>query len=238
MEKRTLQIDTTFIIALLSVVISIFSAFFAFIQQRTGKKNLSLTAFLESIDQLGTEEPREAINYVINNIPDYSKSEFQPDHNNSTGNERRPLRIAKNPSEINDVSNIVKEKVLIKTIMGKDEEILWFTAVGFDRVGFMLFELGLPKDIREKYLKWMGGPICNVWNRLAPYIAEHRIERPNYTPYFQHLAEEAYRYYYNQMMETNNEKMPKLVVINPALQHHANSLTANLKKRFTRIRVK
>ncbi len=219
MKIMSLTLDPAFISGL-ALVVSLISIVFAYIQQKIGKRNLSMTAFLESLDQLGTEEARKARGYVIKNVPDYTIEEFNPStKEDSPEKERHKFRIAENPNDIKDMSKIVEKDILIMKFNSSDEEIFWFVASGFDKVGFMLFELGLPKELREKYLEWMGETICTVWNRIAPHLAIHRIERPNYTPHFQNLAMEAYKHYYRQMKESNSNNMPRLFIIERALQH-------------------
>jgi len=219
-----LELDiAALVVSIVSATVALFAALFAYWHQRTGETNLSLTAFLEYVKQLGSEKARKERNWVWNNLPDYSLELL----NNSSSsvqlseNKKSECFIVSNPNQIASLfKNMTSHDIVTispKAINKREEQIIWAVAVRFDRVGFILFELDLPKRLKEKYLEWMGETICGIWNKVAPYIENERQKRVHFVPYFDKLAYAAYPYYYKQKKRAKLKEKAKLVFLESSL---------------------
>jgi len=180
-------------ISFAAFVVSMIALAFTYRQMRIAEERFSLDAFMRSLEELGSDEAREKRNYILNNFPDYSISDVKIEKQSIAG-----LMDYEVPVWLYDGNGAKKEILAVRKIGNTDEKYFVDVAVGFDRVGFMLFELDLPKGLKDAYFRWMASTICDVWNKIAPYIYIRRQKRVNYTPYFEEMAYQAYSYYRKQ----------------------------------------
>jgi hypothetical protein len=67
-------------------------------------------------------------------------------------------------------------------------------AVGYDRLGYMIFEELLPPKAFKALFAFHGDDIELVWRKIEPFVRDHQRradpKRPNYCKYFERLATE------------------------------------------------
>jgi hypothetical protein len=176
------------VLSFFAFVISIVAIIITFCQFRVERENLSLDMFLRSLEQIGTNEARAARSYI------YKFQDLTLPQTNQT---------APNPEDKTfEITYDVKTELKTETytrcfVVPSDEDWKQLTdaAVRIDRIGFIMFNIDLPPKMKTAYLEWWCSTIVDLWNRLAPYISLRRLERENYTPYFDKIAIEAFPYY-------------------------------------------
>ncbi|MGD0080705.1 MAG: hypothetical protein ABSB80_08685 [Methanoregula sp.] len=180
-------------LSLVALIISVATIIILFYQSQIQKgqydvesETLSLEMFLRSLEHTGTNEAREARDYIFK-FPDLTNQT-----SSISSDETVEVYIQDREGKIKEYTH----NFVIPT--GDDWKKITDVAVRIDRVGFILFNIKLSKTIKEAYLEWWCSTIVDSWNRLAPYIYLKRSKRENYTPYFEKLSKEAFPYYYNR----------------------------------------
>jgi hypothetical protein len=175
------------------------------------EQTLALSAFERALNELGTEDSRILRKAIHRNFTDYTslKSDYAID------GEKSVTLWIKQGEKVSEESTRISIEKLNKEIKHNDnlryfEEI----AVKIDRIGFMLYRLRVPQELRQSYLKWLCVMFCEIWNKLAPHVLLRRKDRFKeyqqedeypppvlFVPYFEKLVYESYEYYYRELRD-------------------------------------
>lgn len=178
---------------IISLVVSIFVFLIYLNQLKVQKETLSLEMFLKSLDQIGTNEAREARAYIhkfqdLTLIEPYQTSLTSSLHNQIIYN-------------VKTKSVVIEYEYYFADPTDKDWEMITDVAVRIDRLGFILYNIDISEKTKQAYLEWWCSTIVDCWNRLAPFIYLKRNERSNYVPYFEKLSQLAFSYYIAQKID-------------------------------------
>lgn len=200
------------VISSIALGMSMIALYITLRQLNLNREALSLSTFIRSLDELGTEKSRSERNYIRSNFPDFAAPEIKSKKvyplDSKEGKEVRFwIRVGES------LESEAGRNLSISELKGTDRKKFEMVAVSLDRVGFMLSELKSTKKLRTKYIDWMANSICDMWNRTAPYIQLERRKRGGkFTPYFEQMANDAYALYDEQMKSEWNANA-RLVVL-------------------------
>lgn len=191
------------------------SALYAGFQVRSANQSLSLSVFTEAFAELGNQTFRGYRRFIRTHkqiFPDFTdEQELEEYEKHVSQGETVKIWIKQG-----DLAPLEKDVTIRK--LTKDEERVPFeaSAVGADRIGFMLYKLEVPKRVKEAYIQWESSMYLLLWNRVAPYVAFERKIREGqaatpvaFTPFFEQIAYESYKCYLKQ------DKNAKLVSLTP-----------------------
>jgi hypothetical protein len=208
--------EPSFIISILALIAAAASALYAGFQVKTANQSLSLSVFTEAFSELGKQEFRDYRRFIRTHkqvFPDFTNDQELAEYEKLTDK----VETVKIWIKDGDSATLEKDVAVGAFIQDKERVPFEATAVGADRIGFMLYKLEVPRNVKEEYLRWESSMYLLTWNRVAPYVARERKIRGGltaspwaFTPFFEEIAYDSFKYCLKQ------DKNTKLVCLNPS----------------------
>jgi hypothetical protein len=188
------------VVSSVSLVVSTYTLLASRARAKAAADALSVDVFLNILKELGEKDLIHDRHFIMQNIekfPDCTSEDCVSDEEGDVG-----LWISSSPSQ--------KKIVKVKKLSDTEKEILEDVARGFDRVGFMLYDLELSSEHRDRYFKWLCAMTVDMWNKVAAHIGDMRKKRASdsgwnvsgetlpsilFAPNFEKLAYGAFDYY-------------------------------------------